>query len=155
MFTEGRGTSNLIRPAILNQQFLTAEVLARYLEPFPTPSSRTAMVKFFEMNPYMDDPKTPQASLDYFDDIDAKRVALLNKALLLIRADPGFVISEMTFHRFRTFASVLPGFEIRTFGPGLHFLQEENPTKLVKLISDWAWAHGLTLRHDAKSTQSH
>jgi haloalkane dehalogenase len=146
---------NLIKPGVLNTTFFTDEVFSRYLEPFPTPESRTAMAKFPLLIPFLGDPQTLQVSLDYFNDIEVKRAVLANKEFLLIRGNPGTLISDLSFNKFQAFASVLPNFEIKDFGPGLHPLQEDNPAKVVCLISNWIWEKELSGRrkqnnHDEK-----
>jgi haloalkane dehalogenase len=146
---------NLIKPGVLNQAFFTDEVFARYLEPFPTPESRTAMAKFPLLIPVLGDPQTLRVSLDYFAHIEVKRAVLREKALLLIRATPGSLVSDLSFNKFQSFASKLPGFDIREFGPGIHPLQEDNPAKVVALISDWVREKGLAGRHHGCGPAAH
>ena len=113
----------------------TPEILASYRAPFVDPLSRWALYRPFQDIPFAGTPKESfarsQAALEYLQSSPVPK--------LYIQPTPGFVTqnpmgsSEIA----RTFANI----DIVQFGPGGHYLQEENPDHLSKIIGDWIKAN--------------
>lgn len=55
--------------------------------------------------------------------------------LLLLRGQPGAIIKEKQIAGLR---AGLPRLEVREIGPGLHFLQETQPTNIGNAIVQWS-----------------
>jgi len=138
---------NLIKPGVLNQDFFTDEILNNYLEPFKQPGSRTAMAKFPRLIPIIDDPDSLPVSLRYFDHIEKNLWSLSHTPLVWIKGTPGSLLSAESFDKFEKLREQLPQAEVLEFGPGIHPLMEDNPKKIVELISDWVSYNGLNGRH--------
>lgn len=128
---------NQILPgAVLNRQHLTGEVMRRYREPFPTIGSRRAIRVFPTLLPVEG---KPVASRQFFEQIE-KGLATLMQPALWIKATPGLVSPEK---RILYVKQRLPQLEVKEFGPGLHYLQEDNPERIAGLLVEWIREHKL------------
>ena len=128
---------NLIKPGVLNQEFFTDEILENYLKPFAEPGSRTAMAKFPLLIPIIDDPNSIQESLSYFDNIEHNLWSLSFTPMVWVKGTPGSLLSDESFDKFERLRRRLPHVEILEFGPGIHPLMEDNPRRVVDLVSKW------------------
>ncbi len=113
-------------------EFMPGHVdLTPYQLPFDNSVDRFAIY-----NPYQDIPVDGSPRKNFR--IQKKSLKHLRKSALpklYIYPDPGFAtaLPEGSPDIAETFRNV----DIKYFGPGGHFLQEENPDKLVSIISDW------------------
>jgi len=89
----------------------------------------------------------PEASRQCMDEIN-RNMPRLDCPVLWIKATPGAIITKDTEYRLTALAVRLPRIEIREFGPGLHYLQEEDPERLSELLAGWIRGHNL---HDLPS----
>jgi haloalkane dehalogenase len=59
---------------------------------------------------------------------------------LLVHADPGLLIPAQAVDRYR---QQLPNLETAFVGPGLHYIQEDQPEKIGQAIAQWMERYGL------------
>jgi haloalkane dehalogenase len=112
---------------------ITPEGLQHYLDAMPTVRSRRATLEFVRLNPLHGEPK---ASVDF---IEAIRAALPNLGVPVtwLKPTPGVVPSDdypPSLNKFEQLKRLLPRMVVKDFGPGHHFLAEENPERLVQLL---------------------
>jgi haloalkane dehalogenase len=112
---------------------ITPEGLQHYLDAMPTVRSRRAMREFVSLNPLHGKPK---ASVDF---IEAIRAALPGLAVPVtwLKASPGVVPSDdypPSLKNFEGLRNLLPRMVVEDFGPGHHFLAEENAERVVELL---------------------
>lgn len=121
--------------AVAHKEHMTKEVMRNYREPFPTIASRRAVRLFPNLIPVEG---APQESHDFIKDIE-KRASSLRMPALLIKATPGMLVdSEEKVNRFK---KSLPHVTVKDFGPGLHYIQEDDPDKLSHLLIEWIREH--------------
>jgi haloalkane dehalogenase len=123
---------------------ITDEGMQYYLDSMPTVRSRRAMLEFIRLNPLHG---KPQASIDFMERI---RTALprLRVPVTWLKATPGVVPSDdypPSLRKLDELHKLLPQLDVKAFGPGHHFLAEENPGRVVELITD-------TIRQQASAT---
>ncbi len=123
----------VIPATIMNKENLTAEIMRRYREPFPSAGSRRAIRQFPCLLPIEGKPKE---SWLFIKNVEEK-LPLLKSPVLWIRAAPGVIISKETEYHLIELSARLPQLVVMDFGPGLHYLQEENPDKIADLILSW------------------
>ncbi len=124
---------SVIPRAVLKKENLTQEVMARYREPFPTISSRRAVRQFPRLLPIEGKPKESWLFIKRMEE----KLPLLKSPVMWIKASPGVIISKETEYHLIELSARLPQLIVRDFGPGLHYLQEENPDKIADLILSW------------------
>jgi haloalkane dehalogenase len=109
---------------------LTAEEMAVYRAPFPTPESRRPTWRFPNDLPIAGEPA------DVYSTVEAAHRALAQSSYpkLLFAGEPGALISP-TFAT--TFARGLRKCSVIHIGPGLHYLPEDNPTAIGSAIHKW------------------
>ena len=78
----------------------------------------------------------PPESYEFIEAIE-QRLPAAKFPVLWIKATPGAVISEITVYHLITLKARLPQLEVKEFGPGLHYLQEDDPQKIAELIVEW------------------
>lgn len=125
---------NRILPgSVLRREHMTPEVMRQYRVPFPTIASRGAIRAFPRLIPIEG---KPESSRRFIDELSCglKRITA---PLLWIKAKPGAIITRDTEYRLTALAALLPQLAIREFGPGLHYLQEDDPERLADLIIGW------------------
>ena len=125
--------NRLIPGSVVNKNNLTKEVMRHYREPFPTVKSRLAIRRFPQLIPIEG---MPRESFEFINEINEKLAALTSPALW-IKATPGAIIREDTGYRLRALKEKLPQLVIQDFGPGLHYLQEDDPGKIADLLVNW------------------
>lgn len=128
--------NQLLPGAVVNRHHLTEEVMRRYREPFPTVASRRAIRVFPTLLPVEG---KPRESREFFQQIEAG-LASMRHPVLWIKATPGLVSPEQ---RILSVKQKLPQLEVNDFGPGLHYLQEEDPERIARLLVDWIRKHKL------------
>ena len=125
---------NYVMPrAVLRRGSMTEEVMRHYQEPYPTIGSRRAIRAFLKLLPIEGKPLESDA---FLEDIH-QRIQNIKVPALWIKAVPGAVLSNDTEYHLYLLRSQLPQIIIKDFGPGLHYLQEENPEKIADLITEW------------------
>ncbi len=123
----------VIPATILNKENLTAEIMRRYREPFPTIDSRRAVRQFPGLLPIEGKPKESWLFIKSMEE----KLPLLKFPVMWIKATPGVIISKETEYHLIELSARLPQLVVMDFGPGLHYLQEENPDKIADLILSW------------------
>jgi len=112
---------------------MSEEVMRHYRRPFPTIDSRRAVRFFPKLLPIEGRPPESDA---FFEDLQ-RRLQNLKFPALWIRAFPGMLLSHDTEYHLHLLRGRLPQLIIKDFGPGLHYLQEDNPVRIADLIAEW------------------
>jgi len=123
---------------------ITDEGMKYYLGSFPTIRSRRAMLAFVRLNPLHG---KPTSSVEFIREL-REGLAKLKLPVAWLKASPGVVPSDdypRSLRKLEDLKSLLPQLQIRDFGPGHHFLAEENPQQVVKLVAE---AIGTGSAHD-------
>ena len=113
---------------------LTDEELVRYMEPFPTWRSRKPIRRMPQDIPIDGRPADVAEAVESY----SRRLQQSELPKLLLTADPGGLISPA---RAAWAGSHLRNLEIVNIGPGIHYLQEDNPHLIGREIA--AWREGL------------
>ena len=110
---------------------LTREEMRRYLEPYPTFASRRPVRQWPREIPIEGQPR------DVHDAVSAYNAWLQTTeiAKLLLYAKPGALITRSTVEWAR---QRFPNLETVDVGPGLHFVQEDNPHGIGEAIHEWS-----------------
>lgn len=119
--------------SVARRKNMTKEIMRHYREPFPTISSRRAVRAFSQHLPIE---CRPPESYEFIEAIE-QRLPAVKFPVLWIKATPGAIISEITVYHLITLKARLPQLEVKEFGPGLHYLQEDDPQKIAELIVEW------------------
>ena len=112
---------------------ITEEGLQYYLDAMPTIRSRRAMRELVRLNPLHGQPK---ASVDFIDRIRSGLLAL-TMPITWLKATPGVVPSDdypPSLRKLEELKRLQPRIDVKSFGPGHHFLAEENPAHVVELV---------------------
>ena len=117
--------------AVFNKQNLSEEVMRHYREPFPTIESRKPIRRFPEMLPL-----NPNVESEAYIVIQKLETALsdFKFPMLLIKGSPGAVIPES---RVKWLQEKIPHLLVKDIGPGIHYLQEDNPEGIGNHILEW------------------
>lgn len=139
---------NRILPgSVMHKENMSQEVMRNYREPFPTSSSRKAIRAFPKLLPIAGKP----AESDAFIEEVQKKLQGVKFPLLWIKATPGAIVSKETEYHLHLLQNMLPQLIIKDFGPGLHYLQEDDPEKIANLITEWV--HQCKRMHDDAPSQ--
>jgi haloalkane dehalogenase len=133
--------------SVVQSKIMTKEIMRHYREPFPTIKSRRAVRVFPQLLPIECRPAESHA---FIEEIEQKLPAA-KFPVLWIKASPGAVISENTAYRLIALKERLPQLEVKEFGPGLHYLQEDDPKKVVELIVEWMRLNNMLGKEEAPS----
>lgn len=125
--------NKLLPRSVAQRKNMTKEIMRHYRNPFPTIRSRRAVRAFLQHLPIE---CSPPESYEFIEAIE-QRLPSAKFPVLWIKATPGAVISEITAYHLITLKARLPQLEVKEFGPGLHYLQEDDPQKIVELIVEW------------------
>jgi len=115
---------------------ISDESLAYYRESLPTYRSRRALGDFPKLLPT---DGQPEASHVFARELQ-EGLREVSAPVLWIKADPGVVVSmnnPIGMGRLEELQQRLPQMVIRDFGPGSHFLTEEDPDKVASMVSTW------------------
>jgi haloalkane dehalogenase len=109
---------------------LSEEEMAVYRAPFPTPASRRPTWRFPNDLPIAGEPA------DVYSVIEAAHQALAQSDYpkLLFAGNPGALVPPAFVERF---VRGLKNCRLVHVGPGIHFLQEDNPEMIGSTIHDW------------------
>ncbi len=121
----------VIPSAVFNKQNLSEVIMNHYREPFPTIESRKPIRRFPEMLPL-----DPKVEVEAYAIIQKLETALseFKFPTLLIKGSPGAVIPES---RAKWLKEKIPHLVVKDIGPGIHYLQEDNPEGIGNSILDW------------------
>ncbi len=123
----------LLPNQVVNKEHMTAEVMRRYREPFPTVKSRAAVRRFPQLILIEGEPKE---SREFIGEIE-RNLGGLKFPVQWIKATPGAIITKDTEYHLAELKEKLPQLVIKDFGPGLHYLQEDDPAKIAGLLVNW------------------
>ncbi len=118
---------------VLKKENLTTVVMDQYREPFPTVNSRRAVRQFPCLLPIEGKPKESWLFIKRMEE----QLPLLKSPVMWIKAAPGIIISKATEYHLIELSARLPQLMVMDFGPGLHYLQEEDPDRVADLILSW------------------
>jgi haloalkane dehalogenase len=109
---------------------LTEDEMAVYRAPFPTPESRRPTWRFPNDLPIAGEPA------DVYSVMEEAHRALASSSYpkLLFAGDPGALVSPAFAERF---AGGLKSCRVVHIGPGIHYLQEDNPRAIGSAVHDW------------------
>jgi len=131
---------NTILPgSVFRKENMTREVMDHYRRPFRTIASRRAIRVFPQLIPIEGRPETSRSFIEEIED----SLRRLDIPVLWIKATPGAIITDNTSYRLVALAARLPRLAVKEFGPGLHYLQEDDPAGLAELITGWIKTHNL------------
>jgi haloalkane dehalogenase len=119
--------------SVIHKENLSEDVMHHYREPFPTVGSRRAIRAFPKLLPIAG---RPQESDAFIEEVQQKLQGV-KFPVLWIKATPGAILSNETEYHLHLLQKTLPQLIIRDFGPGIHYLQEDNPDMIADLITDW------------------
>ncbi len=131
-----KGMNLMINKMIPEHCPISEESLQYYRDSVPTYKDRKAIGDFPKMLP--NDGK-PTASHDFAIELQ-NGLNRINFPMLWIKADPGVIVSHKNpigMKRLENLRRSIPTMQVRDFGPGYHFLTEENPHKAIEMIADW------------------
>ncbi len=122
----------VIPSAVFNKQNLSEAIMKHYREPFPTIESRKPIRRFPEMLPL-----DPNVEGETYKIIQKLEIALYEFKFptLLIKGNPGAVIPES---RVKWLQEKMPQLVVKDIGPGIHYLQEDNPEGIGNSILEWS-----------------
>lgn len=125
--------NKLLPGAVLNKENMTDEVMGHYRAPFPTIRSRKAIRTFPQLLPIECE---PAGSFAFIEEIEEK-LPSLSAPVMWIKAEPGTIITKDSEYHLLMLKQKLPQLVVNDFGPGLHYLQEDNPGKITDLLGEW------------------
>lgn len=121
---------------------ITEDGMRYYMDSMPTIRSRRAMLELVRLNPLHG---RPRESVRFIEEIRA-RLPGLRLPVTWLMPSPGVIVSEdypPSQAKFERFKALLPGLQVKAFGPGHHFLAEENPHRVAQLVSETIREKGL------------
>ena len=131
---------NTVLPgSVVRKENMSREVMDHYRQPFPTIDSRRSIRIFPQLIPIEGRPEVSRLFIEEIED----GLRRLDVPVLWIKATPGAIITEHTAYRLVALSARLPRLAIKEFGPGLHYLQEDDPAMLAELIGGWIKTHNL------------
>lgn len=131
---------NRILPgSVIRKKNLTREVMDHYRQPFPTVASRRPVRVFPQLIPIEGRPETSRLFIEEIED----NLRRFDIPVLWIKATPGAIITNNTEYRLVALAARLPRLMVMKFGPGLHYLQEDDPGRLAEMITGFIKGHNL------------
>jgi haloalkane dehalogenase len=121
---------------------ITNDGMQYYLSSTPTLRSRRAQLAFVRLNALHGKPRD---SVQFIEEI-RDRLPGLRVPVTWLMPSPGVIVSEdypPSQAKFETFKTLIPHLEVKQFGPGHHFLAEENPQRVAELVSETIREKGL------------
>lgn len=140
-----QGLNMMIKKLIPQHCPISPEALRHYVDAVPTIGSRRAMRAFPKLLPVGGH---PHESAEYFAELQ-QGLTSLKFPIAWIKATPGIVPSDdfpSSLKRLDDLKLRLPHMVMKDFGPGHHFLAEENPEKLSGIIVEWLQDNELAAR---------
>jgi len=125
----------IILPAMIKRELTTPELDA-YRGPWRDPATRRILCRFPQSLCIGGEPPDicamQSAYMDWLQQTDLPK--------LLLHADPGLIVPAAVADWCRDH---LPRTEVVKVGPGLHYIQEDQPQAIGDAIADWMGRHGL------------
>lgn len=115
---------------------ISEESLQYYRDAVPSFADKKAIGDFPKLIPTNGKPK---ASHDMAMELLAG-LSAVHFPVLWIKANPGTIVSmnnPIGMKRLEDVQQRLPQMDIRDFGEGYHFLSEENPERVIEMVSEW------------------
>jgi haloalkane dehalogenase len=138
MILEDNAFIEWVLPAAVVRQLANDEMDV-YRAPFPTPESRRPTWRFPNDLPIAGEPQDVYSAIE-----DAHRAfAQSSYPKLLFAGNPGMLVSPAFAD---TFASGLRNCRVIHIGPGIHYLQEDNPEAIRSNVREWLTTLESTLR---------
>lgn len=109
---------------------LTEEEMDAYREPFREEAWRKPVYVFPNEIPFDGEPADVAAAVEHY----GKAVAAAGIPLLLLTFTPGAIVGENDVAAFK---QLFPGITVKEMGPGIHFVQEDQPEAIGKAIAGW------------------
>lgn len=127
--------------SVVSKENMTKEVMDHYRQPFPTVASRRPVRIFPQLTPIEGRPETGRLFIEEIED----SLRRLDVPVLWIKATPGAIITKNAEYRLVALSARLPRLMVMKYGPGLHYLQEDDPRKRAEMIT--AFITGLNLHN--------
>jgi haloalkane dehalogenase len=131
-----KGMNVMVNKLIPEHCPISSDSLDHYRQALPTYRSRKALGDFPRLLPTDGQPpESHEFALELQDGLSR-----ITFPVLWIKADPGVVVSHANpcgYRRLDELRTRLPQLEVRDFGPGYHFLAEEDPTRVADMVSSW------------------
>jgi len=131
--------NNILPGSVVRKENMTREIMNRYRQPFPTIASRRPVRVFPQLIPIEGRPEASRLFIEEIED----GLRRLDIPVVWIKASPGAIVTENTAYRLVALSARLPRLAVKDFGPGLHYLQEDDPKWLAELITGWIKGHNL------------
>ncbi len=131
-----KGMNMMINTLIPEHCPISKESLDYYRASLPNYRARKALGDFPGLLPVGG---SPRASHEFAAELQAG-LSDIRFPVLWLKADPGVVVSLRNacgMRRLDELAARLPGLVVRDFGPGYHFLSEEDPNRVAMMVSSW------------------
>jgi haloalkane dehalogenase len=131
-----RGLNIMVERLIPEHCPISRESLDHYRASLPGYRARKALGDFPRLLPVGG---SPRASHDFAAELQAG-LARIRFPVLWLKADPGVVVSVQNpcgLGRIEELSSRLSGLVVRDFGPGYHFLSEEDPGRVALMVGSW------------------
>jgi pimeloyl-ACP methyl ester carboxylesterase len=131
-----RGLNVMINKLIPEHCPISEESLQVYRDAVPTWRAKKALADFPKLIPI---DGAPAASHRFALDLQAG-LSRLTMPVAWLLPTPGVLISEVNpigRGRLDELQQRLPQLDVLDFGPGYHFLSEENPARVIELVSSW------------------
>jgi len=109
---------------------LSPEELARYAEPYPTIASRRPVLRWPREIPINGRPAQVHEAVDAY----GRWLEETRLPKLLLHARPGGIIDAAEVEKLR---GSLPNLTLVDIGPGIHYVQEDNPHGIGEAIAEW------------------
>ena len=131
-----KGMNMMINKLIPDHCPISDESLDYYRSSLPTYRSRKALGDFPRLIPVNG---MPVASHEFALQLQ-DGLSRIEFPIAWLKADPGVVVSmsnPVGMRRLDELMQRLPQIQVRDFGEGMHFLAEENPTRLTQMVNAW------------------
>lgn len=131
-----KGLNLMINKLIPEHCPISKESLDHYRASLPTYRSRKALGDFPRLLPTDGQPAESHAFARELQE----GLARVRFPVLWIKADPGVIVSVVNpigLGRLDELRQRLPQLAVRDFGPGFHFLTEEDPGRVAEMVSTW------------------
>ena len=131
-----RGMNLMINKLIPEHCPISDEALDHYRQALPTWAAKKAMADFPRLLPVDGHPAQSHA----FAMALGERLSNVSVPVLWLKSDPGVIVSmnnPIGMGRLDALRRTWPQIVVRDFGPGYHFLSEEDPERVVSMVSAW------------------
>lgn len=109
---------------------LTEEEMEHYRAPYLNESDRKAIQVWPQEIPFDGSPERTHRRIG----ATYEKLETSSMPLLLLVSEPGMIMSEQ---RVATLERELPRMQKKSIGPGMHYVQETQPTRIGKAVASW------------------